>query len=322
METTEGDDVGMRVNSTRFSAFAAGGRMTSPPDYERPASAGNNGLTGESAPPASVGSARVDDGSRQPPSPAASALNTSALNTSALGASAAAARRPPVTRGGIQLLLGYAWLLAGIDKLLLGTFPHCLTRILCGTLRAGTIPGPFASLLRGVVLPNGPVFGVLVESGETLAGLGLMAGGVALLAGPWLARRLPSALADWVRPTSRAIVWVAMLAALGAAALGLTYYLLDGAPWQGFMPSIAFNGALDPGLLLALGSLVVLSEPVSAWLRRRMRSRRERSRHRANWRRLAPLALLAVLAHPIHLAPAHARPRGGQADQRRRAARS
>jgi hypothetical protein len=218
----------------------------------------------------------------------------------------------PVTRGGLQLLLGYAWLLAGTDKLLLGTFPRCLSRILCGTLRAGTIPGPVASLLRGVVLPNGAVFGVLVESAETLAGLGLMAGGLAVLVVPWIVRRLPARGTSAVMAISHAIVWLAMLAALGAFGLGFTYYLLDGAPWQGFMPSIAFNGALDPGLLLALGSLVLLTEPVSAWLQR------------GPWARLSRRGSpsLALLAHPVRYAPAHARAQDGHPTQRRRTAHS
>ena len=62
---------------------------------------------------------------------------------------------------------------------------------------------------------------------------------------------------------SHAIEWLAAGAALGAGLMGLTFYLLDGAPSQWFMPSIAFGGALDTGLLLAAGSAVLLADAVA-----------------------------------------------------------
>ena len=41
----------------------------------------------------------------------------------------------------LQLLLGYEWLLAGADKLLLGTFPAQLSGLLQASLSGGHLPG-------------------------------------------------------------------------------------------------------------------------------------------------------------------------------------
>lgn len=189
-----------------------------------------------------------------------------------LGAAAAPGDRTPFTFAGLALLLGYAWLLAGVDKILLGTFPAQLTTILTGTLQGGRIPGFFATMLRMLVLPSGTLFGVLAEYAETLAGLGLIVAGLAILIAPPLERRVAPPLARLIARVRRLLVTLGVLAAIGTIFLGATYYLLDGAPLQGFMPSVAFNGALDPGLELALGGTLLLIAAVLGRVRRRQRS--------------------------------------------------
>jgi hypothetical protein len=185
-------------------------------------------------------------------------------------------RRPSLALAGLQILLGYAWLVAGVDKLLLRGFPAMLGSLLTTTIRGGMIPGPFAALLQAVVVPHGGIFGTLVEWGEQLTGLGLIAGGLtALLAEP-IERRVFPAAARLIARLRRLMRVLAPLAALGGLLMGFSFYLVDGAPSQGFMPSVAFGGALDEGFLLALGSLVVLIEPTTAWLRHLARERRAR----------------------------------------------
>ncbi|HEV2237197.1 MAG TPA: hypothetical protein VGR57_11100 [Ktedonobacterales bacterium] len=179
----------------------------------------------------------------------------------------------PYAFAGLALLLGYAWLLAGVDKLLLGNFPTQLTQILTSTLDGGKLPGFLSGFLRATVLPNSAVFGVLAESGETLAGLGLIAASMALLFAPPLERRMAPPVAQWIARLRVLLVALGLLAAVGTVFLGATYYLLDGAPFQGFMPSVAFGGALDPGLLLALGSLALLVAAIPAHAQHRHRLR-------------------------------------------------
>jgi hypothetical protein len=176
--------------------------------------------------------------------------------------------RPPFAFAGLELLLGYAWLLAGVDKILLGNFPAQLAQTLAGTLHGGALPGFFAGFLHAIVLPNGAFFGLLVEYGETLAGLGLIAAGLATLFAPPLERRVAPHAAQWIERMRRLLIALGALAAFGTVFLGIIYYLLDGAPFQGFMPSVAFDGALDPGLQLALGSLVLLAASALAGVQR------------------------------------------------------
>jgi hypothetical protein len=47
-------------------------------------------------------------------------------------------------------------------------------------------------------------------------------------------------------------------------ALGLSFYLLDGAPPFLPLPSVAFGGAVDAGLLLAALALPLLLAPLAA----------------------------------------------------------
>lgn len=192
-------------------------------------------------------------------------------------ASPAQPHRHVVALAGLQLLLGYQLLVSGVDKLLYATFPASLGQLLAGTLR-GAIPGPFAAFLRAVVLPHSAVFGYLVEWGETLAGLGLIAGALVALDASALLRHVAPTLAPWITLAERVLARLALVAAAGAALMGFSFYLLDGAPSQWFMPSVAFGGALDAGMLLVLGSLALLADAAVGWLRHRPRTRPARVR--------------------------------------------
>jgi uncharacterized membrane protein YphA (DoxX/SURF4 family) len=173
-----------------------------------------------------------------------------------------------VALAGLQLLLGYEWLASGIDKLVYASFPAVVGQLLTGILQGGKVPPPFATLLRLAVLPHSAAFGVLVEWGEILAGMGLLAGAILPLLAPAIRRRLPPETSRWLTRSQRLIGWLAAGAALGTVLMGLSFYLLDGAPSPWIMPSIAFGGALDTGLLLALGSTLLLADNLAAaWLR-------------------------------------------------------
>ena len=99
---------------------------------------------------------------------------------------------PNLALSGLQLIVGYAWLLAGVDKILLGTFPDQLSGMLRTTLGSGRLPGFFVVTLQGLVMPNTTLFGFLIEWGETLAGLGLMSAGLLALLRPLAMRRIAS----------------------------------------------------------------------------------------------------------------------------------
>jgi len=177
-----------------------------------------------------------------------------------------ATQSPNPALAGLQLLLGYAWLLAGVDKLLLSVFPAQLGWLLRTSVGGGHLPGFFVAILRGLVMPNAVLFGYLIEWGETLAGLGLVAAGLFALLRLLVGRSAKGTPAAVLLFSARFLERLAPLAAIGAGLLGLSYYLLDGAPAPWFAPGIAFGGAIDAGLFLAVASVVLV---VSQFLQRR-----------------------------------------------------
>ena len=173
---------------------------------------------------------------------------------------------PNIALAGLQLLLGYEWLLAGGDKLLLGAFPAQLSGMLLALVGGGHLVGFFSAILQGLVAPNAVLFGYLIELGETLAGLGLMAAGLVTLFRPLAGRYLRGTSATMFVFGDRLLERLAPIAAIGAGLLGVSYFFLDGLPKPWFVPSVAFGGSIDTGLFLAVASVVLI---VSQLMQRR-----------------------------------------------------
>jgi len=171
-----------------------------------------------------------------------------------------------IALAGLQLLVGYEWLLAGGDKLLLGTFPAQLGGLLNTLVSSGHLVGFFTAILLGIVVPNATLFGYLIEWGETLAGLGLVTAGLVALLRPLAVRSLRGTSATLFVYGDRLLDRLAPLAATGTGLLGLSYFFLDGLPKPWFVPSIAFGGSIDTGLFFAAASVVLL---VSQFAQRR-----------------------------------------------------
>ncbi len=79
-------------------------------------------------------------------------LRRSHLRPAPLETRATSIQPPNIALAGFQILIGYEWLLAGGDKLLLGGFPAQLGKLLLGIADGGQLPGFFASLLRELVV--------------------------------------------------------------------------------------------------------------------------------------------------------------------------
>ena len=173
---------------------------------------------------------------------------------------------PNIALAGLQLLIGYEWLLAGGDKLLLGAFPAQLGGMLLTLVSGGHLVSFFAAILQGLVAPNAVLFGYLIELGETLAGLGLMAAGLVALLRPLAGRHLRGRSATLFVFGDRLLERLAPIAALGAGLLGVSYFFLDGLPAPWFIPSVAFGGSIDTGLFLAVASVILV---VSQLMQRR-----------------------------------------------------
>jgi hypothetical protein len=181
---------------------------------------------------------------------------------------------PNIALAGLQIIVGYEWLLAGGDKLLLGGFPAQLGKLLLTIVGGGQLLGFFASLLRELVVPNAVLFGYLIEWGETLAGLGLVTAGLLALLRPLVESSRGGRGAAMFLSGFRLVEGLAPLAAIGAGLLGLSYFFLDGLPRPWFVPSIAFGGSIDMGLFLAAASVVlVVSQFVQQHQMRRISNR-------------------------------------------------
>ena len=167
-------------------------------------------------------------------------------------------RTPNIALIGLQLIIGYEWLLAGGDKLLLGSFPAQLRGLLLTSVSGGHLASFFVTILQGLVAPNAALFGYLIELGETLAGLGLVTAGLVALLHPLSGRYLRGMSATLFVYGDRLLERLAPLAATGAGLLGISYFFLDGLPKPWFVPSIAFGGSIDPGLFLAAASVVLI----------------------------------------------------------------
>lgn len=176
---------------------------------------------------------------------------------------AATLATPAISRNialaGLELLIGYEWLVSGVDKLLYSGFPGTLSSLLASALSGGRLPSFFAALLRVLVMPNAVAFGFLIEWGEILAGLGLIAAGLVELLRHTAQRRLTGIWGAAFARGARLLDALAPFAAAGAGLLGLSFFLLDGLPSPWFTPSIAYGGALDTGLFLAAASVILLA---------------------------------------------------------------
>ena len=173
---------------------------------------------------------------------------------------------PNIALAGLQILVGYEWLLAGGDKLLLGRFPAQLGGMLLTLVGGGHLVGFFTAILQGLVAPNALLFGYLIELGETLAGLGLMAAGLVALLRPLAGRHLRGRSTTLFVFGDRLLGRLALFAAIGAGLLGVSYFFLDGLPAPWFLPSVAFGGSIDNGLFLAVASVILV---VSQLMQRR-----------------------------------------------------
>jgi hypothetical protein len=176
---------------------------------------------------------------------------------------------PNLALAGLQLLVGYEWLVSGVDKVLLGTFPDKLGGLLTAAIGSGRLPGFFAALLQNLALPNAQFFSILIEWGELLAGLGLIASGLVTLLRPLAERYLNLRAALAFSYGARLLDLLAPAAAIGAGLLGLSFFLLDGLPSPWFAPGIAYGGAIDTGLFLAIASVVLVAGQL---LQRRQRA--------------------------------------------------
>ena len=162
-----------------------------------------------------------------------------------------------------QLLIGYEWFLSGLTKIYRGGFPSGLA----GELRDKSkgAPGWYRSFLDGSIIPNAYAFGYLIEIGELLVGIALIAAALVWLLG-W--DRLPSS-------GHVAVLLATALASLGGIFMAVNFHLANGAPHAWLIPKSGFDEGVDLDSLLPALQLVLIV--VSVGLLRSLRRSRRRS---------------------------------------------
>lgn len=151
----------------------------------------------------------------------------------------------------LQGILGWEWLVSGVNKVASGSFPNGLAAILSDGVKSNP-NGWYVAFLRTVVLPHSVAFGYTIEAVEVLVGLALLASAVALLGG----------LRQRGEPQYRLAVTqvaAAAVAALACIALCVNFHFFMG---DGVLPGIsaskAFNEGVDLDTLMPPLALVVL----------------------------------------------------------------
>lgn len=162
----------------------------------------------------------------------------------------------------VQLFIGYEWFLSGLSKIYRGGFPSGLA----GELRdkSKDAPGWYKRFLDTSVIPNGHAFGYLIEIGELLVGIALIAAALV-----WLLR--------WDKLSSSrrvAVLLVTALASLGGIFMAVNFHLANGAPHAWLVPKSGFDEGVDLDSLLPALQLVLIA--VSVGLLRSLRRRAPR----------------------------------------------
>lgn len=164
----------------------------------------------------------------------------------------------------VGAFIGYEWFMSGLTKIVRGGFPSGLADEL-REKSEGTV-GWYKAFLDDVVIPNGRLFGVMIQFGELIIGIVLI--GAAIVA-----------LVRWNRLSYRAEMTMLVLVALSAAGsilMNINFHLANGSAHPWLIPKDGFDEGLDMDSLLPLIELVLLvvSVRVAMLLRRAHRTPR------------------------------------------------
>ena len=153
----------------------------------------------------------------------------------------------------VQIVVGYAWLMSGIDKVRSAGFLPGLPDELA-EMSEETKYGWYKRFLEDVAVPNADLFGWLVTWGELLVGISLIIVAAFLV--------LRGSADKWGPPASA----IAAAALLGGIFMNVNFHLAEGFfhPLVGY--SDGLEGSVDLDSLMPLVQLVLLGVNLSiAW---------------------------------------------------------
>ena len=158
----------------------------------------------------------------------------------------------------VGAFIGYEWFMSGLTKIVRGGFPSGLADEL-REKSEGTV-GWYKSFLDGTVIPNGRLFGVVIEVSELLIGAVFIAAAILLLL-------------RWQRLSYRVelgVLAAVAVAGVGAIFMNINFHLANGSPHPWLVPKDGFDEGVDMDSLLPLIELVfvVVSTKLILMLRR------------------------------------------------------
>jgi uncharacterized membrane protein YphA (DoxX/SURF4 family) len=153
----------------------------------------------------------------------------------------------------IQIFVGYEWLDSGLTKIVRGGFPSGLASDLTDRVKAA--PGWYRSFVDGSIIPNAVAFGYLIEIGELVVGIGLIAAAIV-----WLTRweRLPDA-------GRRGVLATTIVAAFFGIVMAVNFHIANGGNHPWLIPKDGFDESVDLDALLPAIQLALMIVSVGFW---------------------------------------------------------
>jgi thiosulfate dehydrogenase (quinone) large subunit len=153
----------------------------------------------------------------------------------------------------VEAVIGYEWLLSGLDKVLSARYLPGLADALRTSMQENRNSW-WVAFIQRQLFPHAQVWAFLVEIGELLVALGFFAG--TLL---WVCGRFPAA--RWTRWLNAGV----LLVLCGGVLMTANYYLMAGHGLPGLNPANPFDEGLSlDGVLTAIG-LGLLLIHLLAW---------------------------------------------------------
>ncbi|HZS79748.1 MAG TPA: hypothetical protein VFA41_24265 [Ktedonobacteraceae bacterium] len=151
----------------------------------------------------------------------------------------------------LQVILGWEWIVSGINKVLSGTFPQQLD----STLQGGFQDNPnswYIGFLKAFVMPHGVFFGYLIEWTEVITGLALLAGAIIVLSSPRLREDAQHKLAV-------GICTLVIFAAIAGSLMTINYHFWIGKSIIPGMSADPGDEAIDLEALVPPLSLIIIA---------------------------------------------------------------
>lgn len=166
-------------------------------------------------------------------------------------ASFAGSRLPLVALLLVQSVIAYEWLNSAVTKIVRGGFATGLADQLAKN--SDGAPDWYKSVLSTVVIPHSAIFGYLIEAGEMLVGVGLIAATVVLFV---RGHRLNVTLL-------RAVLAVVAVTTVSGAFMNLNFSLSSGDPTPWSLGGDAFSEGVNIDKLLLLMQLAIAGASAS-----------------------------------------------------------